>query len=93
PDNYHKFSDLGYSIIPKDILIYSKIGISYGFVTESSFFEVIENGVKFGLTYSIYVNKNNIINDSYYEYEKTARLFATELSKTLYKYNMLKTNN
>jgi len=93
PDNYHKFSDLGYSIIPKDVLIYSKIGISYGFVTESSFFEVIENGVKFGLTYSIYVNKNNVINDSYYEYEKTARLFATELSKTLYKYNLLKTNN
>ena len=93
PDNYHKFSDLGYSIIPKDILIYSKIGISYGFVTESSFFEVIENGVKFGLTYSIYVNKNNVINDSHYEYEKIARLFATELSKTLYKYNLLKTND
>jgi hypothetical protein len=65
----------------------SKLGLSYGFSSETCFFNDYEN-VQFFLSVSLYTNRNNIVNDGDYEYEPVAKPFMSALSKMLIEYQL-----
>lgn len=59
---------------------YSKIGYSYGFITECAFVQDALTGKDFYLTVSMYVNKNETINDGQYQYSSVATPFMGSLT-------------
>jgi len=61
----------------------SKLGLSYGFASEIAYIELPGTNEAMLLSYSIYVNENDIVNDGDYEYEELARPFAVDLLSTL----------
>ncbi|XOV67932.1 MAG: serine hydrolase [Fluviicola sp.] len=66
---------------------FGKLGLSYGFASECVYVpsEGIGNGVL--LSYSVYVNSNDIVNDGEYDYETVARPFAEELFSKILKWH------
>ncbi len=70
----------------KDVVTYSKIGIAYGFVTETAYIVDTTNNIEFFLTASIYVNSNDTVNDGKYEYDEIARPFLTKLGQKILDY-------
>jgi len=84
PDNLYKYIIHG-DANPKykNVKTYSKIGISYGFVTESAYVVDPDSGKKFLLTASIYVNANDTVNDGDYEYDEVARPFLAKFSQLI----------
>ncbi len=74
PDNVFKYIVKGDNNPAYDhVISYSKIGISYGFVTETAYVVDTKRGIEYVLTASIYVNANDVVNDGIYEYEAIAR--------------------
>ena len=91
PDNVFKYLVKGDDNIDyKNVVTYSKIGIAYGFVTETAHIVDAENKIDFFVTASIYVNANDTVNDGKYEYEDVARPFLTKLGQLLVDYERLR---
>jgi hypothetical protein len=63
---------------------YGKLGLSYGFASEVVFIPTSTAKDGFMLSYSVYVNENETVNDGVYEYEEKARPFAKSLAEALY---------
>lgn len=59
---------------------HSKIGYSYGFITESAYVVDAVSNQSFYLTISMYVNSNNTINDGRYQYNSIATPFMGTLT-------------
>ncbi len=86
PANYNKYLIFGDTIPAEnsnDIRTIGKIGISYGFVTESAYIVDFRHHCDFFLSVSMYVNSDGIINDGKYEYDEIARPFFAQLSRIL----------
>lgn len=62
---------------------FGKLGLSYGFASETVYLpsEAVGNGVL--ISYSVYVNSNDIVNDGEYDYETVARPFAEKLGEKI----------
>ena len=86
PDNKLKFFlSLTDSIhAPKNIRVFNKVGLAYGFVTDCSYFVDTLNKVEFFLSCSMYVNEDEILNDGIYECEQTAFPFFRNLCNAIY---------
>ena len=69
---------------PEGIRIFNKVGQAYGFVTDCSYFVDTVNRVEFFLSCSMYVNKDEILNDDVYEYETIAMPFFRNLCNAVY---------
>ena len=69
---------------PTGVRIFNKVGQAYGFVTDCSYFVDTVNKVEFFLSCSIYVNKDEILNDDVYEYETVAMPFFRNLCNAIY---------
>lgn len=86
PDNYFKYAIIGnrpqYSLNGR-YRTFSKIGIAYGFVTESAYIVDFEQQKDFIVSVSLYVNSDEIVNDGIYEYEKIARPFIANFSRLI----------
>ncbi|MFK7784087.1 MAG: hypothetical protein AB8B56_03165, partial [Crocinitomicaceae bacterium] len=84
PDNLYKYLIHG-DDNPKydDIITYSKIGLSYGFVTETAFIHDPATNRRYVLTASLYVNSNDTVNDGKYEYEELAKPFLARLGQLI----------
>ena len=86
PDNYYKYSIIGNKpelASSGRYRIFSKIGIAYGFVTESAYIVDFENQKDFLFSVSIYVNDDDVINDNVYEYNKIARPFIANFTRLI----------
>ena len=84
PDNIFKYLIVGDDDqLMKHYTSYSKIGISYGFVTETAYIDDPISDSQFLLTVSVYVNENDIVNDGRYEYEDIARPFMAEFGRII----------
>ncbi|MCH2224737.1 MAG: serine hydrolase [Crocinitomicaceae bacterium] len=91
PDNLYKYIVLGDNNPNyNNILTYSKIGISHGFVTETAYVHDISHNIRYLLSANIYVNNNKIVNDGIYEYEETARPFLAKFGQLLIEYEKSK---
>ena len=81
PNTYNKYFLIGED--EEELRTISKIGLSYGFVTEVAYINISENrGLLF--TASLYVNENDIVNDGKYEYEEIAKPFLARVGSILY---------
>lgn len=89
-DSYVKFFMYGDSKkpIPDHIKIYNKVGYAYGTLTETAFIEDTKNDIKFFLSATILVNKNDIFNDNLYEYDTLGIPFLSELGREFYELEM-----
>lgn len=86
-DAYCKFLIYGSSkniAIPKNIRIFNKIGVAYGFITDIAYIVDFENNIEFALSATIHVNKDGIFNDDKYEYETIGWPFMKNLGQVLY---------
>jgi len=86
PDNFYKYSIIGNNnslASSGQYRIFSKIGISYGFVTETAYIVDFKKKKDYIFSISMYVNQDEIINDGVYEYEKIARPFIANLSRII----------
>jgi len=88
PDNLLKYIVVGNQRNNKgnNIRTFSKIGISYGFITETAYVVDFEKNIDFFLSANIYVNENKILNDNIYEYESIARPFLSRLGSLILEY-------
>jgi Beta-lactamase enzyme family len=87
-DTYCKFLYYGSERVPvnKNIRIFNKIGVAYGFVTDIAYIIDAEKNIEFALSATIYVNDDEILNDDKYGYETTGYPFMRELGKAFYQY-------
>jgi hypothetical protein len=86
PDNYYKYAIIGNKpelAASGRYRTFSKIGISYGFVTESAYIVDFENQKDFMVSISIYVNDDEVMNDNQYEYKKIARPFIANFTRII----------
>lgn len=84
PNSYNKFFLIGESNASEPRTI-SKIGLSYGFVTEVVYVPCTANRSLL-FTVSMYVNENRIVNDGKYEYDEVAKPFLARAGKILHEY-------
>jgi hypothetical protein len=92
-DSYTKFFIYGNSRgrIQDHIKIYNKAGYAYGTLTDTALIIDEKKNVRFLLSATILVNKNEIFNDDLYEYEAIGLQFLTELGRELYHYELART--
>jgi hypothetical protein len=74
--------------MPGNVRVFNKVGWAYGCLTDVSYEVDFEHKVEFMLTATLYVNKDEILNDDKYEYEETGWPFMYQLGQTLYKYEL-----
>jgi Beta-lactamase enzyme family len=88
-DSYVKFLfKNGGHAVPSYIRVFNKAGWSYGCMTDVSYVADFKNRVEFMVTATIYVNKDEILNDDKYEYDEVALPFFYTLGQHLYKYEL-----
>jgi hypothetical protein len=66
--------------------IFNKVGIAYGFITETAYVVDFTNHVEFMLSATMYVNKNEIFMDDEYEYDEIGFPFFRDLGLAIYAY-------
>ena len=74
------------SKIPKNIRIYNKVGMAYGFLIDNAYIIDTDNNIEFFLTASVYSNNNETLNDDRYEYDEITLPFMAELGTQIYNY-------
>jgi hypothetical protein len=88
-DSYVKFLfKNGSHTIPPHIRVFNKVGWSYGCMTDVSYVADFKNKAEFMVTATIYVNKDEILNDDKYEYNEVALPFFRTLGLHLYQYEL-----
>jgi len=84
PDNLYKYLVHGDENPKYDsVVTYSKLGLSYGFVTETAFVHDPRTNRRYVLTVSLYVNSNDTVNDGKYEYEELAKPFLARFGQLI----------
>lgn len=89
-DSYTKFFLFAgrESKIPEHIRIFNKTGWAYGSLTDVAYIVDFKNNLEFMLAATIYVNKDEVLNDDKYEYEETGYPFFRELGNIIYQYEL-----
>lgn len=67
----------------KAFRIYNKLGQAYGFSLDNAYVLDLETGKSFFLTACLYTNKNEILNDDCYEYDRTGEPFLSQLAEAV----------
>ncbi|MCO4293822.1 class A beta-lactamase-related serine hydrolase [Solitalea sp. MAHUQ-68] len=74
--------------IPANIRIFNKIGDSYGYMIDNAYIVDFENKVEFMLSAVVFSNKDEIFNDSKYEYETICLPFLGNIGRVIYDYEL-----
>jgi hypothetical protein len=74
--------------MPPGVRVFNKVGWAYGFLTDVAYVADFHKGVEFMLAATLYVNSNNILNDSTYDYETVGWPFLYQLGQTVYRYEL-----
>ena len=74
--------------IDRNIRIYNKIGMAYGFLIDIAYIIDLEKKIEFMLGAVIYVNENEILSDDQYEYESIGFPFMRDLGQLFYEYEV-----
>jgi hypothetical protein len=85
PDGFVKFALLGDTTqrMPENIRVFNKVGSAYGFLVENAYVVDFEAKTEFLLTGVIYVNADEVLNDSKYEYKEIGLPFFANLGRVL----------
>lgn len=89
-DSYVKFffRDSAHHHLPPGVRVFNKVGWSYGFLTDVSYVVDFTHQVEFMLAATIYVNKDEVLNDDRYEYEEIGHPFLYQLGQLIYQYEL-----
>ncbi|MFC5407877.1 serine hydrolase [Larkinella bovis] len=89
-DSYVKFffRDSLHRQLPAGVRVFNKVGWAYGFMTDASYVADFNNQVEFMLAATLYVNKDEILNDNTYEYDSVAHPFLYQLGQTIYQHEL-----
>ena len=89
-DNHVKFFIYGTSpkINDKNIRIFNKIGLAYGYLIENAYIVDFDKKIEFMLSAVIYVNEDQIFNDDKYEYDTIGFPFLANFGKVIYEYEL-----
>ena len=90
-DTYCKFLFYGSEKQTKpspNIRIFNKVGDSYGYTIDNSYFVDFDNKVEFMLTAVIQSNEDEIYNDNKYEYETVCFPFLKDLGRMIYDHEL-----
>lgn len=89
-DSYARFFmyRAGKNPIPDHIKIYNKAGWSYGFLIDNAYIADHKNKVEFMVSAVIYANKDDILNDDKYDYEKVGYPFFKEVGEIIYQHEL-----
>ncbi len=71
-----------------NIRIFNKVGDSYGYLIDNSYFVDFDNKVEFMLSAVVQSNKNEIYNDNKYEYETICLPFMKNLGRLIYEHEL-----
>lgn len=84
-DGYAKYFLVGGTKdkIPGEVKVFNKSGESYGYLVDCAYIEHKEKNIGFFLTAVIYVNKDQLFDDTY-EYNEKGFPFMNKLSKMVY---------
>jgi hypothetical protein len=74
--------------MPSNIRVFNKVGWAYGFLTDVSYITDVKNKIEYMLSATIYVNKDEILNDDKYEFESVGQPFLNEVGKAFYNYEL-----
>jgi hypothetical protein len=74
--------------MPSNVRVFNKVGWAYGFLTDVSYITDIKNKIEYMLSATIYVNKDEILNDDKYEFESIGQPFLNETGKAFYNYEL-----
>jgi Beta-lactamase enzyme family len=87
-DAYSKFLLYGGDTtrIPKNIRIFNKVGLAYGYVIDNAYIVDFDARVEFMLSAVIYTNEDGIFNDDKYEYDTVAFPFMKNIGQLIYDY-------
>ena len=87
-NNYFFYGQRKNAIINKDVRIFNKVAMSYGFLSETAYIVDFKKKKEFFLSATIYTNKDRIISDDKYEYTSIGMPFLQNLSLLIYKYEL-----
>jgi hypothetical protein len=89
-DSYVKYFLSGDSHKPinNKIRIFNKVGMAYGYLTDVAYIVDFEKKIEFMLSAVIHVNKDQIYNDSIYEYNQIGLPFLANLGRVIYNYEL-----
>ncbi len=89
-DSYVKFffNDGFHHAMPPGVRVFNKVGWSYGFLTDVSYVVDFTHNIEYMLTATMYVNKDEVLNDDAYEYTSVGYTFLYQLGQTIYKYDL-----
>lgn len=85
-DSYTKFFlfKAGKRKIPDYLRVFNKTGWSYGFLTDVAYIVDFKHQVEFMLSGTVYVNRDEVLNDNRYEYEEEGYPFFKEIGAIVY---------
>lgn len=86
PDNFYKYCIIGEEaglVSPDKFRIISKIGLSFGFVTETAYVLDFDSGKDFLFSVSMYAPDERMPGGGNYAYEKLARPFIARISRLI----------
>ncbi len=88
-DSYVKFffNDSTHKM-PPNLRVFNKVGWAYGFLTDASYVVDFAHSTEYLLAATIYVNKDDTLNDDKYEFESTGLPFLYQLGQTIYNYDL-----
>jgi hypothetical protein len=74
--------------IPPNVRVFNKVGWAYGFLTDVSYVADFEHKTEFMLSATMYVNSDEVVNDSQYDYDNIGHPFLYHLGQTIYRYEL-----
>jgi hypothetical protein len=79
--------------MPPHVRVFNKVGWSYGFLTDVSYVADFKNKIEYMLAATVYVNSDEILNDSKYDYDDIGYPFLLELGQTIYQHEIKRKRN
>lgn len=74
--------------MPPQVRVFNKVGWAYGFLTDVSYVVDFEHKTEFMLAATMYVNSDEVVNDSQYDYDNIGHPFLYHLGQTIYHYEL-----
>jgi hypothetical protein len=71
-----------------NLKVYNIVGQSYGFLSDISYFQDIQNNVEFFLSAVIYANSSEVVGNGGYQYETVGFPFLRDLGNTIYNFEL-----
>lgn len=87
-NNYFFYGQSKNATILKDVRIFNKVAMAYGFLSETAYVADFKNKREFFLSATIYANKDGVLLDNKYDYLDVGMPFLQNLSLLVYKHEL-----